>query len=323
MPPIANTFRTYDTVGTREDLSNIISNITPFDRPFSANAGTRPKATQVQYDWQIDTLAAADTSNAKPEGDDSPSFTAITPTTRVANIEQISYRDFVISDTQESTVKAGRKSEIAYQTAKTGKALSLDVEAICVSRNSGAALSDPRQTATLLSYVRSNVDKDAAGANPAAPNPTYAGTRTDSGTTRVFAESVMKSVIQLGYAAGMQIEGLTIMVSPKMKQYISENWVGIAPFRNEVGGKSGRAVGTVSVYMTDFGTVNIVPNRHQRDRDAWFLDFDLIGFKDLRPYKRVKLSKSGDNTKYMVLREWSLQVENEAGLGLAADLQVA
>lgn len=323
MAAIANTLRTYDQVGTREDLSNIISNITPTDRPFSSNVGKRPRATQIQYDWQQHALANADTSNAQPEGDDITSFPALSQPTRVANVEQISRKHFLISDTAEVTDKAGRKSELAYFTAMKGEELAIDIEAICVARNSGADLSDPRKTATLLSYVRTNVDMDAAGANPAAPAPIYAGSRTDSATTRFFGESVMKNVIQMGYASGMKIDGLTIMVSPKMKQYVSENWVGIAPLRNDVGGKAARIVGTVSVYMTDFGTVAIVPNRHQRDRDAWFLDFDLIGFKDLRPYKRVKLAKTGDATKFMVNREWSLQVDNEAGLGLAADLKVA
>lgn len=320
MAAIVNTLTTYNTNGRREDLSNIISNLTPTDTPFTSNAGTRPKGKQIQYDWQLDSLAAADTTNAQPEGDDATSFPALTTTTRVANVMQISSKKFVISDTDEVVDKAGRKSEIAYQTAKKGQELKIDIEAICVSRNSGASLTDPRATATLLSYVRTNVDKDAAGVNPTAPASLYSGARTDSATLRNFSESIMKNVIQLGYASGMHVEGLTIMVGPHQKQYISENWAGIAPLRNDVGGKAAHVVGAVSTYLTDFGTVAIVPNRHQRERDAWFLDFDLIGFKDLRPYKRVPLAKTGDATKYLVLREWSLQIENEAGLGLAADL---
>jgi hypothetical protein len=318
MAAIANTFTTFSTVGIREDLSDIISNISPTDTPFTAGVGSRPRAKQTFYEWQMDALAAVDTTNARNEGNDHTAFAAVVPTSRVGNYVQISDKDLILSDTQEVVDKAGRKSELAYQISKRGKELKRDIEATCLQRNTGASNVDPRRTAVMLSYVRTNVDIGATGANPAAPAPTWAGSRTD-GTQRAFTETILKNIVQLGYTSGMKIDGSVLMVGPVQKGVVS-GFAGIATHFQDVNGKSAIVVGAVDVYVSDFGRISITPNRFQRNRDAWLLDFDLIGFKDLRPYKVVDLAKTGDATKKLLLREWSLQVDNEAGLALAADL---
>lgn len=318
MAVFTGTYTTYTTVGTREDLSDMISNISPTETPFTTNAGKRPKATSTFVEWQLDSLAAADTANAQPEGDDITSATVPAATTRVGNYMQISRKVVVVDDTNDATTKAGRKSELGYQTAKKAKELKLDIEAICLSRNTGASGADPRRTATLLSYVRTNVDVGATGANPAAPAPTYAGNRTD-GTARAFTTTLLNNVIQLGFTNGMKIGGATLMLGPAQKAVFS-TFTNKATPQIQINSDQTAILGAADVYISDFGNISVVPNRFQRNRDAWLLDFDLIGFKDLRPYKIVDLAKTGDATKKMLIREWSLQVDNEKGLGLVADL---
>jgi hypothetical protein len=76
----------------------------------------------------------------------------------------------------------------------------------------------------------------------------------------------------------------------------------------------------VDVYVSDFGTVRLHPSRFQGERDAWYLDFEYLSIDALRPFHTIRLAKTGDAEKRMLLQEWSLRVKNEAALGLAADL---
>ena len=122
-----NTFDTYDSVGEREDLSDVIYSISPTDTPFISSAA-KTKATAVLHEWQTDSLASASTSNAVIEGDEA-TLDAVTATTRLSNSSQIMDKTVVITGTQEAVDKAGRASEIAYQIAKKAKELKRDMEA--------------------------------------------------------------------------------------------------------------------------------------------------------------------------------------------------
>ena len=56
-----NTFDTYDSIGEREDLSDVIYNISPTDTPFLSSAA-KTKSTAVLHEWQTDSLASAVTN---------------------------------------------------------------------------------------------------------------------------------------------------------------------------------------------------------------------------------------------------------------------
>ena len=110
MAIITNTVTRYDyTKSVREDLSDIIYNISPVDVPFQSNIG-RDKASQTFTEWQTDTLAAAVTTNAQLEGDDIVS-TADTraATNRVGNYTEISRKIVAVTGTLEAA-KAGMRS---------------------------------------------------------------------------------------------------------------------------------------------------------------------------------------------------------------------
>ncbi len=63
------TYQTYTAIGQREDLSDVIYNISPTDTPFMSSIG-KTKATAILHEWQTDSLAAASLSNAAVEGAD-------------------------------------------------------------------------------------------------------------------------------------------------------------------------------------------------------------------------------------------------------------
>src|SRR5499427_8549038 len=187
-----NTFATYEAIGNREDLSDVIYRIDPTDTPFMTGI-EREKATAVNHEWQTQALAAADTTNAQLEGDDAA--TATTPTVRLGNICQISYKVPRVTGTQRAVEHAGRDDELAYQEMLKGLELKRDMEAILVGNNQAKVTGNDttaRKTASVLSWIKSNTAKGAGGSDPAAADGT--GSRTD-GTQRAFTEASLKSVL--------------------------------------------------------------------------------------------------------------------------------
>lgn len=318
MAIIANTYTQFTAIGLREQLANFISNISPTKTPFISNAGTGEPFKAALSEWQTDSLAAAG-ANDQLVGDDIAAFSAVTPTVRVGNYAQISRKELILDDRLEELDKAGRRSEEAYQIAKRGAELKRDMEFICLSNVGGRAgntTTSPR-TATLGAWVKTNVDKEATGVNPAWTSGVPSAGRTD-GVLRAFTETILKNVMQLGFASGAEFS--TLMVGPVNKVRAS-GFAGIAAQRYNVkGDKPSVIIGAADMYVSDFGTLSIVPNRFQRERDAWFLDFDYVNIGYLRSFRRVKLAKTGDAEKRMLLADWGLRVKNEAALGLAADL---
>ena len=114
----SNTRVTYGAIGIREDLSNIIYNISPTETPFLSGCG-RETADNTYFEWQTDALAAA-AANRATEGND-PASTAVSEPTRVGNYTQISVKAVQTSGTAEAVVFAGRKSSLAYQLANRAK----------------------------------------------------------------------------------------------------------------------------------------------------------------------------------------------------------
>jgi len=313
---VTDTFLTFDAKGIREQLSNTISRISPEDTPLQSNTKSTPVSGTL-FEWQIDALRAA-AANARVQGGEA-AFVARTPTVRVGNYTQISSDEFLISGTLEAVDKAGRKGEEAYQLVKTAAQIKNDIEFIAHSNVAGTGGSSAVAplTATLGAWVKSNDSVGAGGASPVYTSGVPGAARTD-GTQRAFTEAILKEVVQLGYASGAKFKYLS--VGPFNKAAASA-FSGIATqtyFQSAA--KATAIIGSADVYVTEFGVLSIAPNLFQRERDGWFLDPSMVKFRVLRPYQRVPLGKTGDADKVMIVKEWGLQIENEAGLGLAADL---
>ena len=192
-----NTMTTYSpTVGNREDLSDMIYRIDPVDTPFMSGVD-KEKASAVNHEWQTQALAAASGSNAQLEGDD-PTDVAITPTVRLGNQCQISYKIARVSGTQQAVDHAGRDNELAYQEMLKGLELKRDLETILCGTNQAKVTGNtttPRKTASVLSWIKSNTATGGTSpADPAAADGT--GTRTDgTGTLAAFTENRLKTVL--------------------------------------------------------------------------------------------------------------------------------
>ena len=310
MAQFSDTFDTYDSIGEREDLSDVIYNISPTDTPFLSSAA-KTKATAVLHEWQTDSLTAAVTDNAVIEGDE-VAVEAITATTRLSNSCQIMDKAICITGTQEAVDKAGRASEIAYQIAKKAKELKRDLEASLTSNNAevtGSATA-ARVAGGLRSWVATNDNMGTSGTSGGLGN-----TAAGNGTQRVFTESLLKSVIKSVWNAGGN--PTMIMVGPFNKQKLSGFTGNSTRFD---AGADATLYTSVDVYASDFGQLQVVPNRFSRDRDAWVLDMDYWGVAFLRDFTMHDIAKTGDADKRQLLLEATLESRNEAASGVVADV---
>jgi len=313
------TFQTYQSIGNREDLTDVIYNISPTDTPFMSSVG-KTKATAVYHEWQTDALAAAVANNAAVEGADATSLT-VTPTARVGNRTQISTKTVQIAGTQESVDKAGRKSEKAYQLAKASSELKRDMEKTLLSNNVAASgnSSTARTLGGLQAWLGTNAVLGASGTAGSGGT-----TARVSGTDATFTEAMLKSAVKQAFVQGGNPS--VLMVTPTQKQVVS-GFAGIAQQRYEAPSNAPTTiVGAADVYLSDFGTLSVVPNRFMTADSgdggevAFVLDPEYAAIAYLRPFQTNELAKTGDSEKTQLLVEYTLEVKNEKAHAIIADL---
>ncbi len=323
----SNTRETYGAIGIREDLSNIIYNISPTDTPFLNGCG-RGSADNTTFEWQTDTLKTA-ASNLQMEGNDYTS-TAATEPRRLSNYTQISATQVQSSGTAEAVDFAGRKSTQAYQLAKRAKEMKRDMEfmllegTVKAAGSSGAA----RNTACFSTWIGTTVNATSNvvaassglgltnnGAGAAGPDgTTEAGTGgADTAITIALVNNVAERIWNLGGTPD------TILCGGVVKGTISSSTVGGAvvaePRANHGGSGPITAVNAVDVLVTDFGTFKVVPDRHIPATQVDFIDFDLWSVDYLRPFRTETLAKSGDSVKQLLIAEYGLRAKNGNGSG--------
>lgn len=313
------TFQTYQSIGNREDLTDVIYNISPTDTPFMSSVG-KTKATAVYHEWQTDSLAAA-AQNAAVEGADASSLT-VSPTTRVGNRTQISQKTIQIAGTQESVDKAGRKSEKAYQLAKASAELKRDMEKIFLDNN--AAVTGDASTARELGSLQAWINTNASVGATAGAAGSLGTTARTSGDDRTFTEALLKANVKSVFESGGN--PTILMTTPTQKQVVSA-FAGVAAQRYMAPAeKPTTIIGAADVYLSDFGTLSVVPNRFMTadsgdgGHQAFVLDPEYAAIAYLRPFQTNELAKTGDSEKTQLLVEYTLEVKNEAAHGLIADL---
>jgi hypothetical protein len=317
---MAATFSSHTVIGQREDLIDVIYDISPQDTPIMSSIG-KGSARAVYHEWQTDSLAAATTANAAVEGADATDA-SVSPTTRLGNYTQIVTKTIRVSGTLESVDKAGRKSEKAYQMAKASAELKRDIETI-ITANQGQTAGNAttaRKMGSLLSWIKTNSSVNGTSVTGVDPTTIGVSTRVD-GTTRTFTEAILKDVIQQVFVSG-GTPTLAVM-RPALKQKVS-GFTGNAAYRvntdNSVGNVT--VVAGADLYQSDFGVLQLVPDRFMRseDREVLVLDPEYAELSYLRPFQTKDLAITGDSERSQILAELTLTVRNEAAHGIAADL---
>lgn len=296
-------FTTANAVGEREDLSDVITRIDPDETPvFSALK--KETGNGVFVEWQVQELAAAVATNYQNEGADA-AYATPTATSRLGNYMQISQKDAQVSGTLDAVDKAGRDRETAYQKVLKGLELRRDIEKYLHS-DTARSSSDPRKAGTLSSWI-TNVD-DASGTSAAT------GDGTDvpdmAGTNRAMTLAQIDNAMQAAYTDGGQPNML--VVSPSKKAAFSDlNSGSVATNQiNYTAPREAAIVGSVSLYLSDFGQLDVVIDRFASDDRVYLLDSDYASICTLpnRNFAVQDLAKTGDSEKFQIITEFTLKV---------------
>jgi hypothetical protein len=274
---------TYVAVGNAEDISDIITNISPKDTPFFSACG-KDKATATTHEWLEDTLRAA-AANKKVEGFE---YTVADPTPRVrlGNFTQIFSVGYGVTNTQEVVLKHGVTSEIGYQMRKAMKEIALDVENALITQSTkiiGNATT-ARQFGGVPFFITTNA---IAGYNPLSEesvNEALQACWTNGGTpTKVYLSGDNKRVVSTWSGEG--------------DKYLDQN--------------SKKLVNSIAVYESDFGIVSFVPHRMMPDNKVFIIDPDYWKIAELRKMHTKKLPETGDNQKRVIVGELTLEARAE------------
>jgi len=315
---------TYDSPNSiREDLSNIIYDISPTDTPFMSNIG-RDTCENTYFEWQTDALAAANTSNAAIEGA-AAGDADFTATVRVANYTQISTKVIAVSGTDDAVNNAGMRTQMAYQTAKAAKELKRDMEAILTSNQAGVAgnTSTARKTAGLPTWLITNSQANGAtvsemsGANGNG-YPDTAWTSLSTSTDVALTETMLKTAIQQVWEQGGDP---SIFMVNAYNKTVASAFSGLAQQRmNYNSAQPMKIIATADVYLGDFGEVAIVPNRFSPGNFAFVLDPEYASVSYLRPFRTFDIAKTGDSDKKEMVVEYGLRVRSEKAHAVIANI---
>ena len=308
----SNTFDSYDAVGIKEDLSDVIYNVTPEATPFYSKC-RKSSAKNTFVEYQTDTLRASGV-NAHIEGD-ATTAAARTATSRLGSYTQIFKDAVVIPDTDQGLSKAGRAREIAYQTLKIAKEQKLDIEKALFANQSRVTGSSTvaRKLAGVPAWLITNVDF-VTGGSPSGANPTGDGTdaRTDDGTPTAFSQAKLDDVMQSIWEEGGKPD--TVYLSAfQMNKALA--FTGNNNQRSTVQAGDSKVIKSLDVYVTPWGTVEFMPSRENRSADVYIMQDDMWEVSVLRPTKNVELAKNGDNTTRQIVTELTLLCRNEKASG--------
>jgi hypothetical protein len=317
-----NTALSTVAVGNREQLSNIVSRITPEDTPIYSKSG-KGKTKGTHPEWEIDTLRAP-AANAQTEGDDY-SFSAITQPTRVGNYTQIFREGWIFSGTQEAVENAGNVVKAAEKKVKAAIEVRKDFE-LAIVTNTASVAGATRYLGSLPSWLTTNVSRNS-GSNGGFSSGTGLTVAETTGTLRAYTKTLTDTVMQSGYQNGANFS--EVVLSPYNKSvfvtFMSDP--NVAEFRYAATPKGKNTiVGTADIYQGPYGEVMVTPNRVMASsaataRRVYFMDWEMLDIEMLRPIQEdPDLAKTGDNKKGVIIGEGTLKIKNEAGLGVIADV---
>jgi len=282
-------YSSYDVVGKKEDISDIITNITPTKAPFTSLVKTE-SVHNTLFQWQEDVLRAA-APNAQVEGFDATATTR-NPTTMRNTVTQIFQDTFQVTGTNDAVSKYGRGKESAREAAKSSASLKLDLEAAYTLNDAAAVNPGTAGTARVFAGVQRQID---------------AGNIIKTGaTTTVISEAKYLDALQQLYAVGG--EPTITLVTPANSRVFA-GFTNAAGRSRVINDGSKTIVNAVNLYVSPFGEEKVVLSRYMKTGDT--LMFDPAMWRRVylqgRNWFRETLAKTGDNMKMMIVGEFSLK----------------
>ena len=313
-----NTLDSYDVKGIREDLSDVIYDISPEETPFYT-ACAKAKAANTFHEWQTDALRSS-ADNAHIEGDDTIAESRGV-TSRLGNYTQIFKNAVVIPGTDQGLNKAGRAREMAYQVLKIAKEQKLDIEKAMFANQARVAGSSSaaRRMAGAPAWLTTNTNFQS-GSSGADPTGDGTNARTDDGTPTAFSQTKFDSVMQAIWVSGGKPDSVYLSA---FQMNVALGFTGNNNQRSNITAEAEKVIKHMAVYVTPWGTVEFKPTRENRGRDVFIMQDDMWGVGVLRSTRNEELAKTGDNEKRQVLTELTLVCRNEKASGAVYDNTVS
>ncbi len=292
MPTVSGTLSTFDQVGKREDVEDIIYQIDPTECPMLTSIGTST-ASNTLHQWLQDSLAAVAT-NANIEGADAGTASTVTQTTKTANT-QIFDKVVQVSGTAEAVGTYGRTSDLAYAIAKAGKEIKRDIEHSFVGAGQAGTAGNSSTARQLTS----------------AANQISANTTNTDSSNRALTEALVLDVAQKVYEKGGNATQMQVTPSHS----VTVAGFATASGRNRDFGTGTTVVNSVDILVTPFSTISVVPNRFLDANTVLMLDTEYWSRAVLRPMQTIVLAKTGDSDRRQMLTELTLVCEHDEASG--------
>ena len=319
----------------REDVMNKIWDISRIPLPFTDMIGTGSAKNEFK-EWTTDELAQPDVTNAVIDGSDATgNNTAVGA--RVGNHHQISDKVVRVSYRADASDTIGRAKELSYQLMRRQQELRRDVDAIALENQASVA------------------DDGAAVAGKVGGLPSWIETSTILGATATVGGFNGTTGLTVAFLAGtaplpLTEEGVRDMVESvynqggdptklltvpalvrKFSEYLFTSSARVATLMSDQGKsrEKAAALGSVNVFVTDFGTLDLVPNRLQQLQDTagtddsaivFILDPEYLSLCYLKGYRTDTLAKTGLAENRQMSVDWTLIVNTEKAHAMIGDV---
>lgn len=292
----------------REDLADSIYDISPEETPFLSNL-KRVAVDNTFFEWQTDSLADVTTAVAA-EGAQA-SFTGTNDTVRVGNRTEIIERTAETSGTVAAVDNAGMSKQMAYQIIRRGKEIKRSTEHHLVGIHQAQVSGLSRKTASFAAWTSGSSDvgdgSTGTGIGTGLPTP---------GTPRTFDETLLGNVVDALFTAGGNPNVIMAPASQKRKL------TGFSGNADEVkhANTDMKIINSVSIYVSDYTTMAVVPNRFLKTTDVLVYEKDMWCLGVLRPMQNKEISRIGDSDRRQVLQECGLMAKNGESSGAIFNL---
>lgn len=299
------TFATAAAVGEREQLADVIYRIDPAETPFFSNV-KKETSNGIFTEWQTQELASAATNNHVNEGA-AISTAAATPTVRLGNYHQISVKSFATSGTLDAVDTAGREREHNYQKVLKALELRRDIEKSITDTNVARSGSEPRKSASLMTWITNGSVGAGSGAFSAGTGTDTVTDGDDRALTLALIEDGMQDAWTDGGNPSMMLASATNRAN---FSDLSATGNLVSNDVNMTQAKEVSYVGSTSIFLTDFGSVSATPSRFMSNDKMFLLDPEFASLCTLngRNFQEKDMGDTGDSQATMLITEWALKV---------------
>jgi len=343
-----------------EELMQAIFDVSPIDRPFCDAIGSTDSGNTYR-EWVREALEASNADNARVDGSSSAGIDDGVLGERLGNYHQIGSKTIRVSDRgRESNTVGQSGDELIRQLMKRQKALRRDEEAALTSKNiavPGDGDTVAGKVAGVGGWIGVKV-KDVAsttsvrgsgGADPVLTGDSSGGggyptTIATAGTKAALSEANIKDMMRAAYENGGN--PTMAMSTPAcievLSDYLFTSSARVATLQSDAaqgnrtdngtgGGQSGGGVvaqGSVNILVTNFGTLELIPNRFQPEVAAGVSDLYLIDPESwersyLQGYETNELARDGLAENREITVDFSLCALNPEANAIVADVDTA